>query len=114
MYRAVLKEIEKGTYQAKAPHKYEVLYQDFKNWGQAKSPSKIEIHEDQINPITSRMLSEHFSQSRVSMPKFDPSLPTEYYRKRYAGGPKSNIIKSELIDRAKLERCARAIQKRFK
>ena len=113
MYSAVVKKIENGEYVSQAEKKYENLYQDFKTWRQAKPPERLKIHEDSNNPISTRIVTE-FSQSRVAAPKFNPSSPQNYYQKLYAGGPKSNIIKTQQIDAAKFERCARTIQKCFK
>ena len=93
-----------------ADKKYENLYQDFKTWGKAKSPTKLKIHVEP-NPSTNRIVAAWFSQSRIVAPKFDPSSPTDYFKKVYAGGPTSNIMKLSKIDQSKKERSAMIIQK---
>ena len=54
MYKSVLKQIDDGTYVSKAEKKYENLYQDFKTWGKAKSPTKMKVNIDQ-NPSSNRI-----------------------------------------------------------
>lgn len=110
MYKSVLKQIDEGIYNSKAEKKYENLYQDFKLWGKAKSPTKLTINIDQ-NPTSNRIVAGWFSQSRIVAPKFDPSSPTDYFKRVYAGGPVSNVMKTSKIDQSKRERSAMVIQK---
>ena len=58
MYRTVLKQMDEGTFNNKAEKKYEDLYQEFKTWGKPKSPAKMEIHVDNVNPATTRTIIE--------------------------------------------------------
>ena len=113
MYSTIVKKVESGEYKSQAEDKYENLYQDFKTWRQAKRPESLKIHMGSSTPIHSSLVSE-FWQSRVAVPKFDPNSPQSYYQKLYAGGPKSNIIKTQSIEPDKYEKCVRSIQKWFR
>jgi hypothetical protein len=114
MYKTICKEIEKGSYKPKAEPKYENLYQDFKEWGRAKEPFKMQIHIDNNDPANGRAVMESFSQTHAITPKFDSNTPTEYYIKRYAGGPLSNSMKISKIDIRKIESYVIIIQRRVR
>lgn len=76
MYHRVLRAIDDGEYQAKAAPTYEKLYQDAKQWSQAKLPPPMNIHvEGYQNPLKSEREVLELFTSKVNrkIPKFDPN-----------------------------------------
>jgi len=114
MYKAVLKQIDNGSYISKADNKYEKLYGDFRSWGLAKEPKSMKIHENSLNPLTTRLVVESFAETKALTTRFTPKSPNEYYKQRYAGGPTSNAMKVPKINSSKIEYYVIKIQKRFR
>jgi hypothetical protein len=114
MYRAVIKEMDRGTYTSKVEKKYEELYKDFKHWGKTKEPAKLRIHENVGNTLSTRIVVESFAETKALTPKFTPDMPRNYFKARYAGGPNSNKMKIPPLSSSKVEYYATLIQKRFR